>query len=220
MRKIFAILLLLAMLVPMTLSCATLDTTGLLEAAPALIERAAMLNEVFYGEGIPFDRSVTDYGSYYPAEREFLEENGFSTVAELRAVTAEVFSAEYAALIAATSLSGFTAEGTTDYIYARYASSQAENLRDERETILVYGNSPYLTHPIGRSTYDMSTLRIDYVGTDYAIVVLSVTTVTKDLPPEGTEPDPDATPTYTTKTADMEIKFVYENGWRIDSPTY
>ena len=161
MRKIFAILLLLAMLVPMTLSCATLDTTGLLEAAPALIERAAMLNEVFYGEGIPFDRSVTDYGSYYPAEREFLEENGFSTVAELRAVTAEVFSAEYAALIAATSLSGFTAEGTTDYIYARYASSQAENLRDERETILVYGNSPYLTHPIGRSTYVQSA-KIDY----------------------------------------------------------
>ncbi len=219
MRKILANLMLLALLVPMTLSCATLDTTGLLEAAPSLILRSADFNEIFYGEGIPFDRSVTDYGSYYPAEPSFLEENGFGTVAELRAATEKVFSAEYAALIADTSLSGFPAAGSSGYVYARYASSQAENLRDERETILVHGESEYLTYPIGRSTYDMSTLRIDYVGADYAIVVLSVTTVTKEPPPEGGA-DPDADPSYTTATADMEIKFVYENGWRIDSPTY
>ena len=220
MRKLLAPLLSLLLLLPMTLSCATLDTTGLLEAAPDLILRSATLNEVFFGEGIPFDRSVTEYGSYCPAELDFLEEHGFGTVAELRAATEKVFSEEYAALIAETSLSGFPAAGSTGYVYARYASSQAENLRDEQETILVYGESEYLTYPIGKSTYDMSTLRIDYVGADYAIVLLSVTTVTKDLPPEGEAPDPDAAPTYTTKTADMEIKFVYENGWRIDSPTY
>ncbi len=199
--------------------CFAMDATGLLDAAPALITRAATFNEIYYGAGIPFDETVTDYGSYYPADPAYLAAAGFSTVAELREATAEVFSEDYTTLIAETSLGGFAAEGTTGYVYARYASSQAENLRDENETILVYGKSSYLDYPIGTSAYDFTTMKITRRTRDYVAVTLSVTTVTRDLPPEGEEPP--ATPTYTTKTADMEIRFVKETaGWRIDSATY
>ncbi len=225
MKKMLALSLSAAMLLGLALAlgscagCFPMDTTGLLEAAPALIERSALLNEIYFGEGIPFDRSVTDYGAYYPAELDYLEEHGFGTVAELRALTAEVFSADYTELIAKTTLGGFAADGTTDYIYARYSSSQAENLRDENETILVHGESHYLTYPIGKSTYHYETVRLGAVGRSYAYVVLSVTTVTKEIPPAG-EPAPE-TPTYTTATSDMEIRFIKEgDSWRIDGPTY
>ena len=212
MKKIVSLLLTAVTLLSVGLSCAScakLDTTGLLEDAPVLIARSATLNEIYYGTGIPYDENaVGATGNYYPADKAYLAEAGFSTVAALKALTAEVFSAAYCAILYQSAFEGFSAEGS-GYVYARYSSSQAENLRDEKETILV--NSKHTGTAIGQSTYDFSTLALGRVGKDYATVTLSVTTV---YAPGEQMPD------GLTTTDVMEIRFVYEDGWRIDSPTY
>ena len=214
MKKLLSIFLLSSILAVCVLgfsSCAKLDTTGLLEEAPSLIERSSMLNEVFFGVGIPYNKDSTPVGNYYEADKDYLREAGFSTVDQLKAITRKVFSEEYSTIIFETNLSGFAVEGG-GYTYARYTSSQAEALRDDKETILVFvGEGNQNPYEIGACTYDYSTLSLEKVGRDYAEVTLSVHTVfsPSTVYPEGYE-----------ETAPMTIRFVYEDGWRIDSPTY
>ena len=214
MKKTLSVLLLGALLVASVLSlasCAKLDTTGLLEAAPDLIARSVKLNEIFFGEGIPYVEGATSVGNYYEADPDYLREAGFRTVDQLKKQTLSVFSAEYSEIVFAANLSGFSVEGS-GYTYARYTSSQPEALRDEKETILVYVGegiqNPYL---IGKCTYDYASAEITEVGRDYAELTLSVHTEYPvcEVYPEGFE-----------ETAPMTVRFVYENGWRIDSPTY
>lgn len=214
MKKTLSVLLLGALLVASVLSlssCAKLDTTGLLEAAPDLITRSAALNEIYYGDGIPYDKDSTPVGSYYEADRDYLREAGFTTVDGLKAKTAAVFSAAYSEIIFKANLTGFAVEGS-GYTYARYTSSQPEALRDEKETILVYvGEGVQNPYDIGKCTYDYATMEIGEVGRDYAELTLSVHTV---FPPSEENPD------GYEETAPMTVRFVFEDGWRIDSPTY
>lgn len=210
MKKALSVFLLLVLCLGMLPGCARLNTEGLLEAAPNLIQRADNLNEIFYGEGIPYDRNAEPIGNYYPADKGFLQEQGFATVEELKAKTQRVFSIDYCMAIYASTLSGFAAEGS-GYIYARYSSSQPENLRDENETILVSSTAESKLAHRKSITYDYNGLRLGEVGRDYAKVI--VPTVTEFYA------DDDHPTDYTVKE-DMEIKFVYEDGWRIDSATY
>lgn len=214
MKKIHSLFLLTLLILSLALSlssCAKLDTTGLLDAAPDLIAHSAKLNEIYYGEGIPYNEETTPIGNYYEADKDYLREAGFSTVTQLKKLTTDIFSEEYSDILFSTNLSGFAVDGS-GYTYARYASSQAEALRDENETILVYVGegiqNPYL---LGKSTYDYSTLSMGKVGRDYAELTLSVHTVYPvcEIYPDGHE-----------TTVTMTVRFVYEDGWRIDSPTY
>lgn len=218
MKRFFSFALALALLC-LSLSfvgCAPIDTTGLLEAAPELIARSALLNEIFFGEGIPYDEAGEEQGVFYPADEAYLSEHGIKTVSDLVTMTKAVFSEAYAALILGSGVSGFPVDGGA-YVYPRYASSQPENLRDENETILVSSTSEFLLNPVGRSSYDYSTLKISAAERKYAVLSLSVTTVSL-LPHDERVEGADNT---VTETLVMEIKFVRENGaWRIDSPTY
>ncbi len=157
MKRTLTMLTMAAILLSVALSCAScakLDTTGLLDAAPALIEESAKMNEIYYGAGIPYDENdVGATGYYYPADPDYLDEMGFFTVKDLKDMTADIFSADYCAILFQSAFEGFSAEGS-GYVYARYSSNQAENLRDEDETILVYSKHTGTT--IGQSTYDYS----------------------------------------------------------------
>ncbi|MBQ8859294.1 MAG: hypothetical protein IJ012_05835, partial [Clostridia bacterium] len=80
--------------------CAKLDTTGLAEAAPDLIERSVLFNEIYFGDGIPYNENDTPaLGAFYYADPDYLAEHGFSTVEQLKTLTEEVFSEEYSATI-------------------------------------------------------------------------------------------------------------------------
>lgn len=210
MRKTIAFLLLLPLCLAVLPACASLDTTGLLEAAPALLRQADILNEIYYGAGIPYDQMAEPIGNYYPADKDYLSAHGFSTIAQLKEKTAAVFSYDYCTSIYAATLYGFAAEGS-GYIYARYSSSQAESQRDEKETILVSATAEnQLAHRLSIS-YALDELRLGSVGRDYAIVIVPTTTVYRA--------DDEHEEDYTSYE-ELEVKFVYEDGWRIDSATY
>jgi hypothetical protein len=195
--------------------CAKIDTTGLLDDAPALIEKSALVNQIFFGDGIPYDEDGTPQGNFYPADTAWLDAHGLKTTTDLKTLTESVFSQEYASIILGSGIAGFPAE--VGYVYPRYASSQAENLRDENETILVSSTSEFLANPIGKSTYHYDTLALVATARNYAVLSLSVTTTTL-LPADERVEGADNT---VTTTVTMEIKFVKEGGaWRIDSPTY
>ena len=210
MKKALYVLLLLALCLGMLPGCARLNTEGLLEAAPSLIERAAAMNEIFYGAGIPYNKQAEPIGNYYPADENYLREQGFATIAELKAKAERIFSLDYCSAIYASTLSGFAAEGS-GYIYARYSSSQPENLRDENETILVSSTAENKLAHRKSITYDYDGVRLGEIGRDYAMVINPTVTVFYA--------DADHPADYTVEE-DMAIKFVYEDGWRIDSATY
>lgn len=185
--------------------CAPLDTTGLLEAAPDLISRSAEFNEIYYGEGIPYDAmSGAAIGVYYYADKTYLAEKGFSTVTELQEKTKEVFSEAYCRSLFAYAFEGVSSAG----LYSRYSSNQAEIDRNEKETILVSSTHEAI---LGATLYDFSTLAIEAVEHDYATVSLSatVTYLPSDEHPDG----------YSEDTV-IRIRFIKENGWKIDSATY
>ncbi len=209
MKRLSLLLLALCLLTVFLPSCARLDTTGLLEAAPDLIARSATLNEIYYGKGIPYDQGGTPIGNYYPADAAYLAEAGFHTIEELKALTATVFSADYCTAIFSSTVSGYAADGS-GYIYSRYSSSQVENLRDENETILVSSTAENALSHILSVSYGAD-LRLGEVGRDYATLLLTVTTT---FAPDDTHP------AAYTESEEMPIRFVYENGWRIDSATY
>ena len=212
MKKTLSLLLAALLLCGVILSfgaCAKLDTTGLAEAAPDLIARSVLFNEIYFGDGIPYNKNdAPAIGAFYYANPAYLAENGFSTVEQLKTLTKQVFSAEYSATIFQNALEGYAVEGTTDYSYARYSSNQALKLRDEKETILV--NEDYDFFTIGKTTYDYASLTLGEVTKDSAVMSINVSTVYA-----ATEKQDEFTTTDT-----LEITFVYENGWRIDSPTY
>lgn len=207
-----SVLLLLALLLaalPLA-GCAKIDTTGLLDAAPALLARAAFFNEIYFGEGIPVNPAGASVGGYIVADPSYLDEHGFHTIDELKAKTEEVFSPGYCASIYPAAFAGFAAEG--GYIYARYSSSQAEALRDENETILVSVNTAGLLTNVGKTTYDYDSVRLIGTGRDYATVGVMATTVYYPTEDE---------PLGRTEETELEIRFVRVDGaWRIDSPTY
>jgi hypothetical protein len=210
MKRTICLLLLLALCLCVMPGCAKQDTTGLLEAAPALIQKSAELNEIYYGKGIPYDGMGEPIGVYYPADPEYMDKQEFKTVDGLKKLTAKVFSEAYCQAIYASTLSGFAAEGS-GYIYARYSSNQPENLRDENEGILVSSTAENKLEHRASITYKYDQIRLGKVGRNYAIVIIpTITEFYAD----------DDHPTDYTVREDMEIKFVYESGWRIDSATY
>jgi len=195
----------------------SVSTDGLLEEARVLIEKSAFFNEIYYGEGIPYlllDKPAI--GNYYRADPTFLDEHGFHTIGELKEKTAEVFSEGYCNELFALGFSGFS-DGSGGFTVARYCSNQAENLRDENETLLVFHEIEPTVR--GTTTYDFSTLKIVETGSDYAVLSLDATV---------NYPATEEKEAY-SETFSLDIRFVYERvtgcggydiGWRIDTPTY
>ena len=112
MKKILAlsltVILLFSMLTVFS-GCASAPTENLLAEAKALIERSAVFNEIYYGEGIPYQvLEGPAIGNYYYADPNFLEEHGFSTIEELKEKTAEVFTIGYCEELYVLGFSGFS----------------------------------------------------------------------------------------------------------------
>ena len=196
--------------------CGSAPTENLLEEAKTLIERSAVFNEIYYGDGIPYLLlEGPAIGNYYYADPNFLEEHGFKTIGELKEKTAEVFSQGYCEELYTLGFSGFTS--ANGFVNARYSSNQAENLRDENEKLLVYnGIEPTVK---GTATSDFSDICITEQGDFYAYVALTATVSYPATPEKEAYQE----------TYNVEIRLVYERvtgcngydiGWRIDTPTY
>ena len=209
MKRIIS--LLLTVILVITLSATVLtscdkkyDEDEVREAAKRLIEESILLNEIYWGEGIPYnvgDKNNSD-GVYYAAIEAYHYQWGFKTIDELRALTAKTFSKGYCQNIETTMLTGIV-EGGENVFLSRYYQ-KISSLDGTPEFIMV--NSDWEVELIGRVTYDYDSIKV--IGSeDETVYVTVMATVTE----EGYDP----------QTREIRIALVEESdGWKIDSPTY
>lgn len=197
MKRIFSLLLAVVILLSL-LSCGgdknrSYDEAEVKSAAEDLIKKSERLNEIFWGEGIPY---VEEYGytGYYPADPIYLMKHGFFTVEDLKNDAEKVFSTDYCISIQTSVFSSSAGDfGMTGY--TRYYQGT--------DTIMVYKKyKPLLTDIV---EYDYSNISV--LGSKGEIVIINI-------PIKVTRGD-------LSQDRVIKINLIEENdGWRLDSPTY
>lgn len=180
------------------------DEGEVIDAARELIEKSQLLNEIYYGKGIPATTdSSTASGYYFEADIRYLMEHDFRTIDDLREMTSAVFTENMCNLIFTTKLSSIN-DGDNTQSLARYYQKYSDAEGREPECIMVYTRAISLLK--GETIYDLSTLRVDGVKGQVITVALEVNLFNE----EGD-----------SQTATLKVDLLEEkNGFRLDSPTY
>lgn len=206
MKKIISLLLVLSLSLLSLISCGDrkYDEAEVKAAARTLIADSVILNEIFWGSGIPYvDDQNTSDGIYFEAYYAYHKNLGFETVDELMEMTGKVFSEKQCSLIESTILSSVTV-GDEVYSLARYY--QKVSALDNKTPVCIMVNTDCKNLLIGEAVYDLDSIEV--IGSEKKTVYVTV----------------DATVTYEDyepQTRSIRVALVEEDaGWRIDSPTY
>ena len=181
------------------------DEVDVLTNAKKLLQRAEVLNQVYYGKGIEYNRvSGLQNGAYYDADPTHLSKLGFSTVEELKELTEKTFTVEYSIQLYSTILSPLTVDGVTVALARYYQKYEGDNVFGEPICIMVYSEFDILFRDT--VTYDYSTLRIK--GVKGEVVTVSVDATVQNSKGESQD-------------IVIDIQLLEENdGWRIDNHTW
>ena len=179
------------------------DESEVSAAAEELIKESEILNEIYWGKGIPYveDPNLSN-GAYYPADEIYLDNIGVKTIDDLKAKTEKVFSADMCEWVFDSVLSS-VGTGTSVYL-SRYAQQYGGENLDEPEYILV--NKNYRIMLTDKVEYDYGSIKV--IGSSGNFVTVSIDcTVTNG---EG----------ESNKTT-IRVDLIEEaHGWRIATPTY
>ena len=176
-----------------------------LASAEELLRRAEMLNLVYYGSGIEYNRvSSLQNGAYYDADVKHLESLGFNTIAELKEITERTFTVEYSIQLYSTILSPLNADGVNLGLARYYQRYEGDNPYGEPVCIMVYSEFDVLFRDT--LTYDYSTLRVKGVKGQTITVSVDATVVNG----EGKSQD---------IVIDMQL-IEEKDGFRIDNHTW
>lgn len=170
-RAIAFILLIVSALSVFTSCNRSYDEDEVIAAAKELLPRAAILNSVYYGDGIYAEPSGYQNGNYYEADMLHLNKLGFDTVDELEALTMQTFSAKYAMSIVNYYL--YPAPEGEPYRMVRYY--QEYDLDDPTLPVRIMVNSKHKPIFDDRMTYDLETVKV--VGSTKDIVNMTVEVV-------------------------------------------
>ena len=206
MKRILAILLLAVASAAALSSCRVKieDEAAFFAEVGALIESSYEVNELFFGEGLPFDdpdgksaaeivgdgEDVVSRTTYRPVT----EDAKYQTKDEIMDLAKSVYSEKYCESLYSIGFEGVTAESGAVAVYARYIYTLENGL-----TINMYSvaNARSLTR-----TFDASTLEIDRRGRDYVVVSLEAFD-------DG------------VSAGRVQLRVNKEDaGWRLDWPTY
>ena len=196
MKKLIAFFLLVMLL--LSISACSEKGYGreeIVKAAEPLLKESQILNEIYFGDGIPVKENGHKVGVYQEADISSFAQYGLTDIPSIRAKTAEVFSVSMCAWLegkAFNSLStGISVEG------ARYYED-AEDRIMVRTTAEVYLD--------GTVTYDLSTLKIVSQRKNIVYTELTATVTT----PSGKQ-----------RSDTIKLDLIKEqDGWRLHSPTY
>lgn len=171
--------------------------------AENLIRESEILNEIYWGYGIPYTDDVNlSNGAYFPAEETYLENIGIKTIDDLKNKTRKVFSCEMCEWVFDSVLSS-VGTGTSVYI-ARYVQKFGGENLDEPEYILV--NKNYRVMLADEVEYDYKSIEVVGSNGNYVTVSIECTVTTE----EG----------LSSKNR-ISVDLIEEaDGWRIATPTY
>ena len=206
MKKIITLILVFSLILSLSLGLSSCDReydeNEVREAAINLIEKSLFLNEIYWGEGIPYITSVST-ALYCEANFLALSELGFYTVDELKKQTEEVFSKNYCEDIFSTSFSSIK-DGEEIEFYARYYQKYEDEFQTVPISIMVYTRFENLLPDEVEYLYD--TLTVTHSEKEVVYVKVQAK-VTKDA--------------EHSQIREMIIGLIEEeNGWRIDTSTY
>lgn len=170
--------------------------------AKILIEKSLVLNDIYWGEGIPYFKN-TSTEVYCEANFLALSELGFYTVEELKQKTLEVFSTDYSNSIFKTAFSSIN-DGEEIRFYARYYQKYEDAEMTIPVTIMVYSKFKNMLPDKIEYLYD--TIEVTHSDGDIVFVKLNVKITTED---------------GKTQIREKVIGLVEEDaGWRIETSTY
>lgn len=180
------------------------DESEVLRAAEELIESSVILNEIYWGSGIPYSEDVNlAEGVYYPADDVYLEGIGVSTLEDLKNLTRATFSDGQCEWVFESLLSSVST-GSSIVSLARYGQKWGGDNLDVPEYILV--NSDATVWLDDKVEYHYDKMAVSDVQGEIIIVRLLVTVTN----PEGK-----------IMNENIDVKLIEEDdGWRLDSPTY
>ena len=190
-KRISIIFLAVAMIFSLV-SCNSHSDEEIIEAAKALIEKSYIINEIYYGKGLP----ITEEDSLGFASNYAIVDTscGFATVDDIKNATAEVYAADYCEHLYLLAFEGLSTEDNASVSYARFIDDYTDKLtmlKEIRETGADL-----------KRTYDFSTIVVEKCVRDVATIkVMSLVDGKEDK--------------------ELKITLVYENEqWKLSTPTY
>ena len=171
----------------------------LITAAKPLVERSGLINDIFYGEGMPYvsgnlENGAASTGNYSPIDPMYLDKIGVKNVEELKKLTSEVYSL-----------------GVCNVIYTTKLSSVGDGSS-------IAGYAEYVELPAGFCIY---TKRTNYINAEahFHTDTLTVVKNTKNI--KVLKMDVTLTQGEEIQQRQKEFRIVNENGvWKLDSMTY
>lgn len=201
-KRILSITVILALLLTSLASCnRAFDEEEVISAAKELLKSAEKLNYIYYGDGIKYyDNSEAAISIYREAQKSHLDELGFHTVEELKAMTEETFTAGYSQIMYSSVLDTLRVDDTI-VGYKRYYDQENED-----GTITLMVNMQYESLLKSTIVYDYDSITVKKSIKER--VYLSVNAVVINA--EGD-----------SRSVEITINLVEEeDGWRIDNPVW
>ena len=176
-------------------------------AATELIKATELLNEIYYGEGIPWYRSPTQgNGTYQPADDIWLDQKGFTTVQELKKMTTDVYTKDYCDDVFASIFESMKDVNDNINSFARYIQIYDDLSVDEQIPLYILVNTKTVPLFTDEVEYHYDTLRISRVKGQKVYAEIGVTVTNS----EGK-----------SQNSTIEVALLEEaDGWRLDEPTY
>lgn len=196
MKKLLCLLLAVLLLLS-TVACSSpsYSREEILVELEALLDETHILNDIYFGEGIPVKENGYKVSVYQEADMSSLQEYGMTDIESIRAKTAEVFSISMCAWLDEIAFNSFSSGITVEG--ARYYKD-SENRIMVRTTSEVYVD--------GTVEYDLSSMKILSQRKDIVYTELRASVTT----PEGN-----------TRSDTIKVDLIKEqDGWRLHSPTY
>ena len=201
-KRILSITVILVLLLTSFTSCnRAFDEEEVISAAKELLQSAEKLNYIYYGEGIKYYDSDAAVSIYKEAQKSHLDELGFHTIDELKAMTEETFSDSYAQIMYSSVLDTLRVDDTI-VGYKRYY----DYTNDDGESMIMV-NVAYT--PLLKSTivYDYDSIKVKESKKEK--VYLTVNAVVSNADGDSRVID------------NITITLVEEeDGWKIDNPVW
>ena len=181
------------------------DEKEIVAEAQRLIKESEILNEIYWGRGIPYieDESHSN-GSYYPADEIYLSKLGITTLEDLKSKTRAVFSSDMCKSQIFGTILDSTSSGMQMVSYVRYYQKFIDENSEVPECIMV--NKNYKCFLYDDVEYNYESIKV--IGSRGNYVTVSIDcTATND---EGL-----------SSKSTIEVDLIEESdGWKLATPTY
>ncbi len=192
MIKRISLIILAAIMMLSLVSCSAHSDEEIIEAAKALIEKSYVINEIYYGKGLP----ITEEDSLGFASNYAIVDTscGFATVDDIKKATAEVYASDYCEHLYLLAFEGLSTEDQESVSYARFIDDYTDKLTMLKEIAETGADL--------NRTYDFSTITVEKCVRNMAsIKVMSLVNGKEDK--------------------ELTINLILEDGqWKLNTPTY